>query len=309
MTILAGNFASKMSCCLQFRVFSNNWGKRSTAMLRLKGRDYNNSSVPIRYIPKISSKVDDSENSLPVKGFEKVAFTQNLRSTGETFGLDKKAQKRNGIPSSLYEPGKEINLNFSIDNNKLMKEPEDVNEEMRIHKASPFDIKTKQDAEKVAVELLATRAFTSVELRKKLCGKKFPPHLVEALVTDFQSRGLINDSWYAEIFCRSRWSSRSWGPKRIKQALYSKGVSQADMEKAIKLVFEEGEHEDQDSKLGMSKNSMDHLMAQASKQWLRGQDVPKETRKSRIVRWLQYRGFDWGVISIVLKKLEAQYPR
>ncbi|KAJ8748172.1 hypothetical protein K2173_000580 [Erythroxylum novogranatense] len=53
--------------------------------------------------------------------------------------------------------GKEINLNFSIDNNKLMEEPKDVNEEMRIHKASPFDIKTKQEAEKVAVELLVTR--------------------------------------------------------------------------------------------------------------------------------------------------------
>ncbi|KAJ8770198.1 hypothetical protein K2173_011533 [Erythroxylum novogranatense] len=52
--------------------------------------------------------------------------------------------------------GKEINLNFNIDNNKLMEEPKDVNEEMRIHKASHFDIKTKQEAEKVAVELLAT---------------------------------------------------------------------------------------------------------------------------------------------------------
>ncbi|KAJ8774060.1 hypothetical protein K2173_009491 [Erythroxylum novogranatense] len=41
-------------------------------------------------------------------------------------------------------------------------EPEDVNEEMRIHKASPFDIKTKQDTEKVAVELLATRIICSI---------------------------------------------------------------------------------------------------------------------------------------------------
>lgn len=30
-------------------------------------------------------------------------------------------------------------------------------------------------------------------------------------------RGLINDSLYAETFSRSRWSSSSWGPKRIKQ--------------------------------------------------------------------------------------------
>lgn len=114
---------------------------------------------------------------------------------------------------------------------------------------------------------------------------------------------------YAEAFSRSRWSSSSWGPRRIKQALLSKGVSKLDAENAIKLVFEEGES-DNDQKLvhGLSKLSMDNLLVQASKQWLRGQEVPKETRKSRIVRWLQYRGFSWDVIGFVLKKLESQYP-
>lgn len=95
----------------------------------------------------------------------------------------------------------------------------------------------------------------------------------------------------------------------LDQALFSKGVSKLDAENAIKLVFEEGES-DNDQKLvhGLSKLSMDNLLVQASKQWLRGQEVPKETRKSRIVRWLQYRGFSWDVIGFVLKKLESQYP-
>ncbi|KAJ8754775.1 hypothetical protein K2173_012164 [Erythroxylum novogranatense] len=81
-----------------------------------------------------------------------------------------------------------------------MEEPEDVNEEMRIHKASPFDIKTKQDAEKVAVELLATRAFTSVELRKKLCAKKFPPHLMEALSAIVQVDVTPFKQWYLQHY-------------------------------------------------------------------------------------------------------------
>lgn len=82
-------------------------------------------------------------------------------------------------------------------------------------------------------------------------------------------------------------------------------MSNADAEKAVKLVFEDGECTGQELKLGLSKLSMDHLFVQASKQWLRGQDVPEETRKSRIIRWLQYRGFNWGVISFILKKLES----
>lgn len=92
------------------------------------------------------------------------------------------------------------------------------------------------------------------------------------------------------------------------QALFKKGVSQADAEKAVEVVFKDNNDcaEDENSIIGLSKHSMDHLYAQASKQWFRGQDVPKETRKSRIVRWLQYRGFDWNVISFILKKLDRQ---
>lgn len=33
-----------------------------------------------------------------------------------------------------------------------------------------------------------SRAFTAVEMRKKLNGKKFPSHVIEAVITDFQSR-------------------------------------------------------------------------------------------------------------------------
>uniref|UniRef100_F6I584 Regulatory protein RecX n=1 Tax=Vitis vinifera TaxID=29760 RepID=F6I584_VITVI len=123
------------------------------------------------------------------------------------------------------------------------------------------------------------------------------------------ARGLINDALYAETFSRSRWSSSSWGPRRIKQALFKKGVSEADAEKAVKLVFkDDGSGGDQESRHGLSNLAMDHLFVQASKQWLRGHDVPRETRKSRIIRWLQYRGFTWAVVSFILKKLESQYP-
>lgn len=94
--------------------------------------------------------------------------------------------------------------------------------------------------------------------------------------------------------------------------MFKKGISETDAKKAIKLVFEgqaDDLNDDQESfTLGLSKLSMDHLLVQASKQWLRGQDVSKETRKSRIIRWLQYRGFNWGVIGSILKKLESQYP-
>lgn len=86
-------------------------------------------------------------------------------------------------------------------------------------------------------------------------------------------------------------------------------MNEVDAEKAIKLVFEnDGASEDQDSGLAMSKLSIDRLFVQASKQWMRNQAVPRETQKSRMIRWLQYRGYSWSVTKFILKKLESESP-
>ncbi|KMT12639.1 hypothetical protein BVRB_4g090990 isoform A [Beta vulgaris subsp. vulgaris] len=167
--------------------------------------------------------------------------------------------------------------------------------------------RTKQAAEKLAIELLGKRAFTGVELRKKLIAKNFSLNVVETVLSEFQDRGLINDRLYAETFSHSRWKSSSWGPRRIKQALVKKGVSEVDVKKAVKLVFEDGEDCEQRSSTRLSDSSLQQLYVQASKHWQRSQNVTHETRKARVIRWLQYRGFDWAVVSIILKKLESEY--
>ncbi|KAF7816012.1 Regulatory protein recX [Senna tora] len=277
MASFAGNIGFKISCQLQSRVYSIPWAIwRKNQITCLKSRNYN-SSVPVKYIPKTSSKV-------------------------KTYSYH-----------NLLERGTNAELGCC----EQMEEVEEDVEEMAIHQAG---ISCEQDLlqidkypsviEELAIKLLAARALTTVELRKKLHGKRFSSDDVEAVINKFKSKGLINDRLYAESFSRSRWSSSSWGPRRIKLALSKKGVSQGDAEKAIELVFKEEDNdvEDQKSSIGLSKHSINHLYVQASKQWDRGHDVPKDTRKSRIIRWLQYRGFDWGVINLILRKLEKQDP-
>ncbi|XP_072969038.1 uncharacterized protein [Typha angustifolia] len=171
--------------------------------------------------------------------------------------------------------------------------------------------RTLQDAEKAAIELLAVRAFTAAELRKKLRGKMYPCDVVDAVIDDIKNRGLLNDGLYAESFSRSRWLSSTWGPKRIKQALIQKGVTEAEADKATRKVFEDDDNNngsDNYTEHGMSQTSFDRLFLQTSKQWLRGQGLSIENRKIRVVRWLQYRGFNWRVTNIILRRLESQYP-
>ncbi|OMP06950.1 Regulatory protein RecX [Corchorus olitorius] len=317
MSTFAGNIGFRISSTLQFRVFSIPWVNGKKAIFCLKEREYS-SSVPVRYIPKKTLKTNVPETSLHSKSSRNNDSCTS--SPSNTFGgksandrssfVDQKSQTRNRMTKKNVPYG-----DVKHDHEQTEKPMEAFKEMHQGLVARGNDVlqvcKETPDAEKLAIELLAVRAFTAVELRKKLLGKRFQPHIVEAVIDDFQNRGFINDGLYAESFSRSKWSSSAWGPRRIKQALFKKGISESDAEKALKLVFKGkvGDSEDdQELALGLSKLSMDHLLIQASKQWLRGQDVPKEKRKARIVRWLQYRGFNWGVIGSIIKKLELEYP-
>lgn len=233
-------------------------------------------------------------------------------SSGQIWIVDNKFQNQYGKIID-YDAGlgvgEELDDHRQYEGYEIMEELEGFTEEESNQHHRIQGSRVKKDVEKLAIELLATRAYTAVELRKKLLGKEFPVGVVDAVITDFHDRGFINDGLYAETFSRSRWSSSTWGPRRIRKALYSKGVSTVDTEKAIKSIFNDAPAcGDEESGLGVSKHSMDHLFSQASKQWLRSCGASTETRKSRIVRWLQYRGFSWSIINFVLKKLESHYP-
>ncbi|PIN17321.1 hypothetical protein CDL12_10017 [Handroanthus impetiginosus] len=296
--------------------------KRNTSTIFCaKGRDYSN-SFAVKYLPEESSKDDkDGGASLPGRYLEK-------RHNGTELNVRRVDFSKNSsricldVESRNHDSCRTSNVNFGL-NFEVEEEVEedfmvldDKSEETdKIFEDSSTRCRgiqlgcTRQNVEKSAIELLASRAFTALELKKKLQAKGFPLEIVEAVIVDFQSRGLINDCLYAETYSRSRWSSSSWGPRRIRQELFRKGVSEVDAEKAIKLVFENNEgSEDVDSGIAMSKLSIDQLYVQASKQWQRSRGVPLETRKSRIIRWLQYRGFNWCVIKYVMKKLQSEGP-
>ncbi|KAL2316621.1 hypothetical protein Fmac_030497 [Flemingia macrophylla] len=276
----------------------------------LKSREFSG-SVPVRCISSTSRRVRIPETFLPLKslGYCSRPDVSVLKKNGgkdvhATIAHCESSQDPNEIrPDLLFDDTEEGSFDHMEDVGELTIDQGGHSPDQDLIQID----KVTSDVEESAIKLLAAKALTTLELRKKLVGKRFPPKAVEAVINKFQRRGFINDRLYAETFSQARWSSSSWGPRRIKQALFKKGVSQADAEKAVELVFKVNDcAEDYKSAIGLSKHSMDHLYAQASKQWFRGQKVPKETRKSRIVRWLQYRGFDWSVINFILKKLDKQ---
>ncbi|XP_058008239.1 uncharacterized protein LOC110673845 [Hevea brasiliensis] len=167
--------------------------KRSTVILCLKGREHSSSSVPVRYIPKNSSKVNELEKSLPAKGSEKRVFDKNLNGFGRTSNLNEDTQngKQTYKKGFLLDPQQafsglkeEINHDAKVKliHCELMEEPKEVIMETAIeHESvtSKMNVqagKTMLDAEKMAIEILATRDFAS----KKSVGNWF---LADAIMT------------------------------------------------------------------------------------------------------------------------------
>lgn len=115
-----------------FRISKNN------AISCVKGRDYS-SSFPVRYVPKKSVKIKESENSVPVKGLErnelcKQPDASGLRTEVSNSGRDVKK------PLKIYEPKKSVPLN-GLQRNELQKQS-DASELRTEASKSGRDVKT-----------------------------------------------------------------------------------------------------------------------------------------------------------------------
>ncbi|BBM02493.1 regulatory protein RecX [Microbulbifer sp. GL-2] len=74
-----------------------------------------------------------------------------------------------------------------------------------------------------ALELLARREHSRLELRRKLMGK-FPSANFEALFERLQELNYQSEQRFAEVFARSR-VQRGQGPVRIRQELQQRGIT------------------------------------------------------------------------------------
>ncbi|GAB2250847.1 hypothetical protein Droror1_Dr00017097 [Drosera rotundifolia] len=325
MSLLAGNsiykvpfnlLCSRLSHTRFFRL------RKCGAVKCLKDKEYS-TSLPVRYIPKKFREVHkleicpgkddrkdfrfDSLNSFQ----SKTSDDDRLESDISQDSSDKKLHNLSDHAKDSTEDSHCTTGLLEFDSMNNDDESDEglvtINEKREAEQQESDFRQNNHDAEKCAVELLASRAFTTMELRKKLKAKGFALSVVDRVVREFRSKGLINDYLYAETYSRSRWTSSTWGPGRINQELMRKGINRADAKKAIESVFEEGGADGEESRGGLSKSSVDQLFVQASKKWLLSRNLPSDTRKARIIRWLQYRGFDWGVVRMIVKKLESQH--
>lgn len=134
-----------------------------------------------------------------------------------------------------------------------------------------------------AMDLLARREHSRLELERKLAARNFDPELVRAVLDELEQDGLLSAERFAESFVASRYA-KGQGPYRIRRELAERGVESAS-----------GVIDDR-------RFDWDAL-ARATRVKRFGAAPPADIRdKARQVRFLEYRGFGHEQIKRALEE-------
>jgi regulatory protein len=90
-----------------------------------------------------------------------------------------------------------------------------------------------------ALRLLAVRARSRAELRRRLLRKELPPRLVDACLADLERQALLDDPAFARAVVRERVKRSPRGPVRLRQELRTRGVDETVAGAAIERVLDE----------------------------------------------------------------------
>ena len=128
-----------------------------------------------------------------------------------------------------------------------------------------------------AAELIGKRAMSRATLEKKLREKGASADDARYAAEWLEAIGAINDADYAALLVR-HYSEMGYGPARIRDKLYEKGVPRELWEEALEQLPDHG-------------GQIDRFLQRK----LRGR-TPDEKEKKRLTDALLRRGFSWGEV-------------
>lgn len=82
----------------------------------------------------------------------------------------------------------------------------------------------EQLAEIKAIEFLARREHTRMELEEKLAKREFPAEAIEIAIDSLAQRGWQSDERFAELFIEQR-ANKGKGPRLVRHELTKRGIS------------------------------------------------------------------------------------
>jgi regulatory protein len=153
------------------------------------------------------------------------------------------------------------------------------------------------DAKQAALDYLAYKPRTEEEVRRKLGQEDVPSPVIEDVIARLYELEYLDDEAYAHDYAHNRFSSKKYGPVRIRRELTERGVDRRLADAAVDELFAE---------VDVTAAAWTH----AEKRWprLAGEDDPRR-RRQKMYRYLRRRGFTSNTIRPILDELERDGTR
>ncbi|HEV8411223.1 MAG TPA: regulatory protein RecX [Gemmatimonadaceae bacterium] len=148
-----------------------------------------------------------------------------------------------------------------------------------------------------ALECLARGPKSVKDLTRWLLQRDFPRDEVEAAIERLTARGLLNDAAYAEMFARSRATTRGMSRRRISAELAKRGVARDLADAAINEV--------------MCDESIDELamvQSAAAKKFRSLAKLDPQVQRTRLYGFLARKGYPPDLVRITVAKLTRATP-
>jgi len=149
-------------------------------------------------------------------------------------------------------------------------------------------------AKNAALRFLGPRPRTVSEIRNKLREKEFGDEEINRTIADLTEAGLLNDTEFARSFIRNALAIRPVGALVLKRKLLLLGIDKPTVDEAVNQLLEPGNEEETALKAARRflKTATGHHQA-----------VDKRKLRQKLTGFLGRRGYAWGTIEPVIKKV------
>ena len=143
-----------------------------------------------------------------------------------------------------------------------------------------------------ALDLLAARAYTVRNLRRKLVQKEYSSDEIERAILRLSESGLLDDRKYAAEYARQKIVVAGSSVRRVRQELARKGVDAAIVAESLEVLVAD-EPVDQEAAIERMALKKLHSMG----------DVDPLARRRRVFGFLARKGYEIDEINRVLGRL------
>lgn len=143
----------------------------------------------------------------------------------------------------------------------------------------------RDETRRKAIDIINRRPLSKYEVQKKLIEKGETPENSAEAAQWLEELGLIDDREYA-LLVVSHYSAKGYGPRRVRDELYRRGVSKDYWDEAMSQMPQQ---DDEIDRFIMSKL---------------GGEMPDRREKKRVSDALARRGFSWSDIASAFRRYE-----